>query len=39
LRVADWVEHYRGFWEQKFDRLADYLNELQTQEKPDEHKE
>jgi hypothetical protein len=26
--AADWVEHYRGFWEQRFDRLEDYLREL-----------
>jgi DNA-binding transcriptional ArsR family regulator len=31
--VADWVEHYRGFWEQRFDRLDDYLHRLQTKEK------
>ena len=30
--VADWVEHYRRFWEQSFDRLDDYLHELKTQE-------
>ncbi len=28
--VADWVEHYRRFWEQSFDRLDDYLRELQA---------
>jgi DNA-binding transcriptional ArsR family regulator len=27
--VADWVEHYRRFWEQSFDRLDDYLQQLQ----------
>jgi DNA-binding transcriptional ArsR family regulator len=27
--VADWVEHYRQFWEQRLDRLDDYLRELQ----------
>jgi DNA-binding transcriptional ArsR family regulator len=31
--VAGWVDHYRRFWEEKFDRLGDYLNELQVQEK------
>ena len=31
--VADWVEHYRSFWEQSFDRLDSYLRELQSQEK------
>jgi DNA-binding transcriptional ArsR family regulator len=30
--VADWVEHYRRFWEQSFDRLEDYLQELQREE-------
>jgi DNA-binding transcriptional ArsR family regulator len=28
--AADWLEHYRRFWEQSFDRLEDYLRELQT---------
>src|ERR1700761_9135468 len=27
--VADWVEHYRRFWEERFDRLKEYLYELQ----------
>jgi DNA-binding transcriptional ArsR family regulator len=31
--VAGWVDHYRRFWEEKFDRLGDYLNELQAQER------
>ena len=30
--VADWVEHYRRFWEESFDRLDDYLHELKVQE-------
>ena len=32
--VADWVEHYRCFWEESLDRLDQYLKELQTAEKP-----
>ncbi len=28
--IANWVEHYRRFWDQSFDRMADYLKELQT---------
>src|ERR1700746_713859 len=24
--AADWLEHYRRFWEQSFDRLGDYLD-------------
>jgi DNA-binding transcriptional ArsR family regulator len=31
--VADWVEQYRRFWEERLDRLEDYLRELQAQEK------
>ena len=27
--VADWVENYRRFWDESFDRLDDYLNDLQ----------
>lgn len=27
--VADWVEHYRRFWTESFDRLDDYLREVQ----------
>lgn len=28
--VADWVETYRHIWEQRFDRLDEYLRELQS---------
>src|SRR5580765_7560972 len=28
--VARWVEHYRRFWEESFDRLDEYLKELQA---------
>jgi DNA-binding transcriptional ArsR family regulator len=31
--VSDWIEQYRQFWEQSFDRLEDYLQQLQTQDK------
>jgi DNA-binding transcriptional ArsR family regulator len=31
--VADWVAHYRRFWEESFDRLDGYLRELRTKEK------
>jgi DNA-binding transcriptional ArsR family regulator len=30
--VADWVVDYRRFWEESFDRLDDYLRELQSKE-------
>jgi len=29
-QVADWAEHYRELWEQRLDRLEDYLKELQV---------
>jgi DNA-binding transcriptional ArsR family regulator len=31
--VSDWVETYRQHWEERFDRLDDYLKELQQKEK------
>lgn len=31
--VADWVGEYRRFWEESFDRLDNYLEELQRKEK------
>jgi hypothetical protein len=31
--VAEWVEHYRRFWEESFDRLDDYLREVQKMDK------
>jgi DNA-binding transcriptional ArsR family regulator len=31
--ASDWIEKYRQFWEQRLDRLGDYLHELQTKEK------
>ena len=31
--AADWVEQYRRYWEESFDRLDDYLQKLQTKEK------
>ena len=33
--VADWINEYRQFWEQSFDRLDEYLRELQKKEKKD----
>jgi DNA-binding transcriptional ArsR family regulator len=37
--VADWVEHYRRFWTESFDRLDDYLREVQKSEKETQGKE
>jgi DNA-binding transcriptional ArsR family regulator len=37
--ASDWLEHYRRFWEEAFDRLEDYLRELQKHEpQKKEHK-
>ena len=33
--AADWVVQYRRFWEGSFDRLEDYLRELQRGEEGD----
>jgi len=31
--VAGWIEHYRRFWDESFDRLDAYLLELKRKEK------
>src|SRR5882724_11653628 len=31
--ASDWIEQYRRFWEQSLDRLGEFLQELQAQEK------
>lgn len=31
--VARWVDRYRQFWEESFDRLEEYLEELQGRER------
>lgn len=36
--VADWLEHYRRFWEQSLDRLDGYLKDLQAKEKKNARK-
>jgi DNA-binding transcriptional ArsR family regulator len=33
-QAAQWIEEYRRFWEESFDRLDEYLKELQNKEKP-----
>jgi len=30
--VANWVEQYRRFWDERIDRLEDYLREFQIKE-------
>ena len=37
--VAGWVDHYRRFWEESFDRLDDYLQELKAQDSKNKAKE
>ncbi len=37
--AADWLDAYRQFWEQSFDRLDEYLRELQGKEKKNDQKE
>src|SRR6266852_8787814 len=29
-KIADWVDHYRRFWDDSFDRLDEYLTELKS---------
>jgi DNA-binding transcriptional ArsR family regulator len=36
--AGKWIEGYRQFWEESFDRLDDYLKELQRKEKKHVHK-
>jgi DNA-binding transcriptional ArsR family regulator len=31
--VADWVDHYRKFWLESFDRLDEYLHELKEEQR------
>ncbi|HEX9828887.1 MAG TPA: metalloregulator ArsR/SmtB family transcription factor [Bacteroidota bacterium] len=31
--AADWIEQYRRIWRERFDRLDEYLKELQANEK------
>ncbi|MCX5658468.1 MAG: metalloregulator ArsR/SmtB family transcription factor [Planctomycetota bacterium] len=32
--ASDWIGHYRKFWDESFDRLDEYLRELQANDKP-----
>src|SRR5580658_4796954 len=36
--ASEWMEHYRRFFEESFDRLDDYLAEIQKKEKKNGHK-
>ena len=35
--VADWTEGYRRFWDQRYDRLDEYLDEIQGRGKEESH--
>jgi DNA-binding transcriptional ArsR family regulator len=37
--VADWVGQYRRFWDESFDKLDEYLKELQEREKTHDRSE
>ena len=37
--VAAWAESYRRFWDASYDRLDEYLHQLQTQERDHGHGE
>jgi DNA-binding transcriptional ArsR family regulator len=37
--VAEWVEHYRQLWEGSFDRLDEYLREVQSAKNASNHSE
>ena len=36
--AADWIEHYRRFWEQSLDRLGAYLRTLKAKEAKEKEK-
>lgn len=36
--VSDWMEQYRQLWEQSFDRLEEYLQEIQNPKKSTKEK-
>jgi len=33
--MDEWLESFRRIWDERFDRLDDYLRELQAKERPD----
>lgn len=35
--ISTWAEQYRPVWEARFDRMADYLTQLQPQRQTGEH--
>lgn len=37
-QAAGWLDEYRRFWDESFDRLGEYLQELQAKEKKRDRK-
>jgi DNA-binding transcriptional ArsR family regulator len=37
--ASDWLDHYRRFWDESLDRLADYLRDLQKSDSQKQKKE
>ena len=37
--VAEWAERYRRFWDASYDRLDEYLKQLEQREQTDDHHE
>ncbi len=35
-QVASWTDQYRHIWEDRFDRMDDYINQIQSQQRTDE---
>ncbi len=38
MGIDEWLERYRKLWTERFDRLEDYLKELQSREKKNARK-
>jgi DNA-binding transcriptional ArsR family regulator len=34
--ATEWLEHYRRFWDESFDRMVDYLSKIQNDGDPDD---
>ena len=32
-QAAEWIDHYREYWEESFDKLDSYLQDIQQKEK------
>jgi len=37
--VSEWIERYRHLWEERHDRLADFLRDLQSEAGPEQQEE